>query len=601
MSSRQEQMAHQGDREAQQRGPESPSIPSQPGAADGQDDVLQLAVQHHQGGRLAEAAGLYRLVIENDPSNAEAFRLLGLLHFHQGDNASARQLVEQVIEMAPQNATAHADLGNVFASTGDAESALESYQRAATIAPEAPEILAVMGQHLRNMGRAQDALEPLETAAELAPQSAEVLTTLATVLQETGDLDGAVKNYRRALSIKPDLAAAHANLGLALFHLEDLDGAIEHDRKAVELNPNAPETHFNLGWALFCSKYREEAERCFQKTIALDPSHAEGHLKLALARLADHDRDGAQLHFDQAAALARSPLKIGAKFKFEHDIQQYRHLYAKGLIDGEAQSLIAHLEMVRDALPGDLPHDRVFALGDTQTKLLGETYGAPHHLPECPALEGPAINPRLDRAALEKSYFKSDPEVLTVDGLLSQEALTKLRAFCREATIWQDIKPGYLGTYLKDGFCTPLLLQIADEMRTALPAIFGDHPLIELWSYKCDQDLQGLDVHADCAAVNVNFWISPDDANCDPDSGGLVLYPKEAPMDWPFARYNHDRDAIHDFVAQCDNEVTVPHRSNRAVIFNSNLFHKTDDVHFRSGYINRRTNVTMLFGHRASK
>ena len=72
-------------------------------------------------------------------------------------------------------------------------------------------------------------------------------------------------------------------------------------------------------------------------------------------------------------------------------------------------------------------------------------------------------------------------------------------------------------------------------------------------------------------------------------------------MDWPFARYNNDREAIHEFIEQSGTPVTVPHRSNRAVIFNSNLFHKTDDVHFRSGYINRRTNVTMLFGHRANR
>ena len=110
-------------------------------------------------------------------------------------------------------------------------------------------------------------------------------------------------------------------------------------------------------------------------------------------------------------------------------------------------------------------------------------------------------------------------------------------------------------------------------MRTALPATFGNHALIALWSYKCDQGLRGLDVPADCVAVNVNFWIAPDAANFDRASGGLVLYREEAPMDWPFARYNHDREAVHDFVAWCDDEITFPHRSDRAVIFNFNIFH----------------------------
>ena len=37
-------------------------------------------------------------------------------------------------------------------------------------------------------------------------------------------------------------------------------------------------------------------------------------------------------------------------------------------------------------------------------------------------------------------------------------------------------------------------------------------------------------MHADAAAVNVNFWLTPDDANLDPDGGGLVVWDKEAPL-----------------------------------------------------------------------
>ena len=45
-------------------------------------------------------------------------------------------------------------------------------------------------------------------------------------------------------------------------------------------------------------------------------------------------------------------------------------------------------------------------------------------------------------------------------------------------------------------------------------------------------------------------------------------------------------------------QVRVPHRCNRMVMFNSNLVHKTDAFRFRPGLTNRRINVTMLFGDR---
>ena len=46
------------------------------------------------------------------------------------------------------------------------------------------------------------------------------------------------------------------------------------------------------------------------------------------------------------------------------------------------------------------------------------------------------------------------------------------------------------------------------------------------------------------------------------------------------------------------NTKVIPYRENRAVIFNSNLFHETDNYEFKEGYENRRVNVTLLFGHR---
>ncbi len=99
--------------------------------------------------------------------------------------------------------------------------------------------------------------------------------------------------------------------------------------------------------------------------------------------------------------------------------------------------------------------------------------------------------------------------------------------------------------------------------------------------------------------MNVNFWIAPDDANRDADSGGLVVWDVKPPADWDFSRYNGNDAAIRAFLTQSGAKaITVPHRANRAVIFDSDLFHATDRIDFREGYENRRINVTMLYGRR---
>jgi hypothetical protein len=121
------------------------------------------------------------------------------------------------------------------------------------------------------------------------------------------------------------------------------------------------------------------------------------------------------------------------------------------------------------------------------------------------------------------------------------------------------------------------------------------------WGFKYDSSLSGIRLHADDAAVNVNFWITPDDANHNPDNGGLVLWDANAPEHWEMARYNGDERACRDFLARAGAKSRiVPYRANRAVIFDSDLFHETDKIEFKEGYLNRRINITMLYGRRGA-
>ena len=58
-------------------------------------------------------------------------------------------------------------------------------------------------------------------------------------------------------------------------------------------------------------------------------------------------------------------------------------------------------------------------------------------------------------------------------------------------------------------------------------------------------------------------------------------------------------EAIRAFLAEHGAKpTTIPYRANRAVIFDSDLFHETDAIRFQDGYANRRINVTMLYGWR---
>lgn len=173
-----------------------------------------------------------------------------------------------------------------------------------------------------------------------------------------------------------------------------------------------------------------------------------------------------------------------------------------------------------------------------------------------------------------------------------------------DSTVWYQTKlpkkfGGYTGAYIDDGLHQRILLALSVELRVQLPGILEEHPLRYLWAYKYDSELEkGINLHADEAAVNVNIWLTPEDANLDVSNGGLVVFTVRPPEDWDLNRYNRDTDAVYkDLLAPADfSNTTIPYRANRAVLFDSALFHQTDSFRFRTGHKNRRINLTILYG-----
>ena len=64
-----------------------------------------------------------------------------------------------------------------------------------------------------------------------------------------------------------------------------------------------------------------------------------------------------------------------------------------------------------------------------------------------------------------------------------------------------------------------------------------------------------------------------------------------------FDDMNRDQTKILEFLHDAK-KTTVSYRANRMVIFDSRLFHRTQDFCFKTGYKERRINLTFLYGER---
>ena len=93
-----------------------------------------------------------------------------------------------------------------------------------------------------------------------------------------------------------------------------------------------------------------------------------------------------------------------------------------------------------------------------------------------------------------------------------------MRRFCwQEPSGGRVYDNGYLGALPEHGFAAPLLAQIAEELRADLSAPSSGRIRCAISGpSNMTASLNGINIHADFAAVNVNFWITPDEANLDP-------------------------------------------------------------------------------------
>lgn len=405
---------------------------------------------------------------------------------------------------------------------------------------------------------------------------------------------------------KPDMTAdTLIKQGQNEFYTGNLESALSTFEQAKQLSPQHYQAWLFSGFTCLSLGHFEDALHNLQTALPLKPTDPAVHDYLGRCWIALGDDDKALFHFRESARL-RPPavaadddvLKVPA-FRFRHDLEQMTALDEKQKLDENARACLAAFRAVWQTSDSTAPAISVDRQSD-HFKPLSLFYRTRVHLEPASKVIGGALNPDLDSEALTASYLNKNPQILVIDDFLSPDALQGLRDYCTYSTIWHQDRPsGYLASTLPENFACPLLFQISNELTQLLPGVIKSHRLAYAWGFKYDSALSGVPVHADDAVVNVNFWMTSDDANRSPNTGGLIIWDKKPPAQWNYDAYNNatNTDAIRDFLQQEGAKgIRIPHRANRVVIFDSDLFHETDEIDFKDDYLSRRVNMTLLYG-----
>src|SRR6516162_9988397 len=94
------------------------------------EQAVQIALEHHQAGRLAEAEALYRQILAQDANYSDALNLLGVLAGQVGRLDAAVELIGKAIAIHPAIGHYHSNLGETYRRAGQWPAAIAAHRQA---------------------------------------------------------------------------------------------------------------------------------------------------------------------------------------------------------------------------------------------------------------------------------------------------------------------------------------------------------------------------------------------------------------------------------------------------------------------------------------
>jgi hypothetical protein len=389
------------------------------------------------------------------------------------------------------------------------------------------------------------------------------------------------------------LFKAHENSAIYLENKGNIDKAFYHYKICYLFFPFVDKYKSNLAFFYLKNKQIEKAEKILKKLEKNNPYDTEILNSLGFLYLYKSDYDKSYDYFLKSNCINRGKPKefnhIRRKLDFinmtkiKHDIQQIAFLVKEKILE---ESYLNICEEYKNIL--DFNEDKtIIPIPKEKYSIIRKYYGRNLYIYEN----------EIPAKILNSNLIDKFDKYIIVDNFLNKEALNYIYKYCLLSTIWNgDNKTGkYLCSYINDGLNhSKFIFKLSQELQNI--DMFKNLKLIYAWAYKYDYDSEGIPIHSDKAKININFWITPEVANNNKNNGGIIIYDITPPKNWTFYNYNSDTEKINNFIKENKpKEIVIPYKENRAVIFNSKLFHKTDKINFKSSYEYRRINITLLF------
>lgn len=248
------------------------------------DAVIERARTLFRLGRMDEGRVVLDRLLHDEPDNARGLIAeVEWILYPAGEIDRATSQLRHVIEREPSQGEAWRLLGRILESEGQVRDAVEVYQQALTQHGNDGFLRGRLGALLVRLGEVADGERQLRLALDKGQdRSPAVLYAMATVARQRSDWPDVERWSRQALEISPSMSSAWNLLAASLEEQARFDDALEAYSEAIREDPGNWQALYNHALLLSRQQRFAEARDLFERVLLLEPDHGPTHFQLGM-------------------------------------------------------------------------------------------------------------------------------------------------------------------------------------------------------------------------------------------------------------------------------------------------------------------------------
>jgi len=195
---------------------------------------IDLGIEHHESGRLAQAEAVYRQILGKDPNHCDALHWLGVIAHQMGNHEAGLELITKAISINSTDPKYYNHLGMVLKGLKKYAEAIGCFQQAVAMDPKMAQAYNNLGNVFQVTCQFDDAIACYQKALIVNPGLVEAIKNTGDIFRKKGEAQLGLACYQKVKLISPESFSAHdAALSSSIIYY--LSNDFESARKELDI------------------------------------------------------------------------------------------------------------------------------------------------------------------------------------------------------------------------------------------------------------------------------------------------------------------------------------------------------------------------------